>query len=119
MVEEIEGRTASLVWRRKAATTIAGVEKEKENADRWWKKEVWFIQIPFFFCEKWLEVVVPVAFSAVPLTLYVPPVRSLNLFVQTMEDLWRESSGYTNRVYPRVRYAFRRLLDCMLCNTAR
>ncbi|KAL4558548.1 hypothetical protein LXL04_036749 [Taraxacum kok-saghyz] len=40
MVEEIEGRTASLVWRRKAATTIAGVEKEKENADRWWKKEV-------------------------------------------------------------------------------
>ncbi|PWA64100.1 hypothetical protein CTI12_AA347170 [Artemisia annua] len=44
-----------------------------------------------------------VAFSAVPLTLYVPPVRSLNLFVQTMEELWRESSGYTHRVYPRLR----------------
>ncbi|KAK2994819.1 hypothetical protein RJ640_015778 [Escallonia rubra] len=32
-----------------------------------------------------------VAFAAVPLTLYVPPVRSLNLFIATMEDLFRES----------------------------
>ncbi|KAI3719586.1 hypothetical protein L6452_20488 [Arctium lappa] len=58
-----------------------------------------------------------VAFSAVPLTLYVPPIRSLNLFVQTIEDVWRESSVYTHRVYPRIRYAFRRILDCMLCTT--
>ncbi|KAK3017299.1 hypothetical protein RJ639_006898 [Escallonia herrerae] len=35
-----------------------------------------------------------VAFSAVPLTLYVPPVRSLNLFIATMEDLFRESILY-------------------------
>ncbi|KAK3021155.1 hypothetical protein RJ639_047096 [Escallonia herrerae] len=43
-----------------------------------------------------------VAFSAVPLTLYVPPVRSLNLFIATMEDLFRESSMYTTRFYPRL-----------------
>ncbi|KAK1425288.1 hypothetical protein QVD17_20639 [Tagetes erecta] len=55
-----------------------------------------------------------VAFSAVPLTLYVPPIRSLNLFVQTIEEIWNESSGYTHRVYPRIRYAFRRIFDCML-----
>ncbi|KAL8227844.1 hypothetical protein R6Q57_015428 [Mikania cordata] len=53
---------------------------------------------------KMLHLFFAVAFSAVPLTLYVPPIRSFNLFVQTMEDLWRESSGYTHRVYPRVRY---------------
>ncbi|CAA0808899.1 Unknown protein [Striga hermonthica] len=28
-----------------------------------------------------------VAFSAVPLTLYIPPVRSFNLFVETMEAI--------------------------------
>ncbi|KAJ6984842.1 F-box/WD repeat-containing protein [Populus alba x Populus x berolinensis] len=38
-----------------------------------------------------LQLLFTVAFSAVPLTLYIPPVRSLNLFVETMEDLLRES----------------------------
>ncbi|CAK7330797.1 unnamed protein product [Dovyalis caffra] len=57
-----------------------------------------------------------VAFSAVPLTLYIPPVRSLNLFVETMEDLLRESRGYTARFYPRARHVWSRLLDVLLCN---
>ncbi|KAM7472502.1 hypothetical protein LguiA_010685 [Lonicera macranthoides] len=60
-----------------------------------------------------------VAFSAVPLTLYVPPLRSLNLFVETMEDLLRESSVHTTRLYPRLRYACSRIINCMLCNTTR
>ncbi|KAE9459820.1 hypothetical protein RHGRI_019563 [Rhododendron griersonianum] len=50
-----------------------------------------------------LQLFFAVAFSAVPLTLYVPPIRSLNLFVGTMEELFRESSLYTGRFYPRLR----------------
>ncbi|XP_022152585.1 uncharacterized protein LOC111020277 [Momordica charantia] len=57
------------------------------------------------------------AFSAVPLTLYVPPLRSLNLFVETMEEILRESRTYTNRVYPRARHVWLRVLDCVLCST--
>ncbi|GMP41757.1 hypothetical protein CsSME_00011734 [Camellia sinensis var. sinensis] len=64
-----------------------------------------------------LQLFLAVAFSAVPLTLYVPPVRSLNLFVETMEELFRESNLYTGRFYPRLRYACSRLFDCLLCNT--
>ncbi|KAI3992456.1 hypothetical protein MKX01_022547 [Papaver californicum] len=51
-----------------------------------------------------------VAFSAVPLTLYVPPVRSLNLFVETMETALRHTTLYANRVYPRLRHACLRIL---------
>ncbi|KAI3445019.1 hypothetical protein Pfo_001684 [Paulownia fortunei] len=60
-----------------------------------------------------------VAFSAVPLTLYIPPIRSLNLFVEIMEGMWKESSAHTVRIYPRFRYACSRILNCMLCNTTR
>ncbi|KAL8249526.1 hypothetical protein R6Q59_006394 [Mikania micrantha] len=66
-----------------------------------------------------LHLLFAVAFSAVPLTLYIPPIRSLNLFVQIMEALWMESGEQTNMVYPRIRVATRRMLDCILCNTAR
>ncbi|KAF8009760.1 hypothetical protein BT93_J0679 [Corymbia citriodora subsp. variegata] len=65
-----------------------------------------------------LQLFFTVAFSAVPLTLYVPPIRSLNLFVETMEDLLRESRTYTHRVYPRVRHVWVRMVDCLLCSTA-
>ncbi|KAI3448901.1 hypothetical protein Pfo_005566 [Paulownia fortunei] len=58
-----------------------------------------------------------VAFSAVPLTLYIPPIRSLSRFVEVMEDMWRETSGHTGRLYPRLRYACTRILNCVLCNT--
>ncbi|KAH6803508.1 DIS3-exonuclease-like protein [Perilla frutescens var. frutescens] len=60
-----------------------------------------------------------VAFSAAPLTLYIPPVRSLNLFVETMEDMWKECSAHTVRMYPRVRHACSRILNCMLCDNTR
>nr|GLL24978.1 hypothetical protein DM860_001202 [Ipomoea trifida]GMC79803.1 hypothetical protein DM860_001202 [Ipomoea batatas]GMC89201.1 hypothetical protein DM860_001202 [Ipomoea batatas] len=55
-----------------------------------------------------------VAFSAVPLTLYIPPVRSLNLFLETMEDLCRESRIYSRRMYPRVRRACSRIFNSVL-----
>ncbi|GLU00257.1 hypothetical protein SLE2022_176370 [Rubroshorea leprosula] len=64
-----------------------------------------------------LQLLFTVAFSAVPLTLYIPPMRSLNLFVESMEDLARESRVYTNRIYPRARHVWSRIMDCMLCNT--
>uniref|UniRef100_A0A7N0VJ32 Uncharacterized protein n=1 Tax=Kalanchoe fedtschenkoi TaxID=63787 RepID=A0A7N0VJ32_KALFE len=63
-----------------------------------------------------LQLFFAVAFSAVPLTLYVPPIRSLNLFVQTMEELFRDTHLHTGRIYPRLRYACARLLDCIFCS---
>ncbi|KAI4323397.1 hypothetical protein L6164_023009 [Bauhinia variegata] len=64
-----------------------------------------------------LQLFFTVAFSAVPLTLYIPPLRSLNLFVETMEEIFRESRIYSNRMYPRLRTGWARMLDCILCNT--
>ncbi|CAL1371820.1 unnamed protein product [Linum trigynum] len=63
-----------------------------------------------------LQLFFTVAFSAIPLTLYIPPVRSLNLFVETMEDLVRESRVYTVRYYPRARNVWSRLWNIFLCN---
>ena len=51
-----------------------------------------------------------VAFSAVPLTLYVPPIRHFTLFVATIQDLVRETSAYRSRFFPRFHQAFRFLL---------
>nr|DAD29854.1 TPA_asm: hypothetical protein HUJ06_031322 [Nelumbo nucifera] len=57
-----------------------------------------------------LQLFFAVAFSAVPLTLYLPPLRSLNLFVETIEMFLRETSVYTGRVYPRLRLACSRVM---------
>ncbi|KAG2671564.1 hypothetical protein I3760_13G003800 [Carya illinoinensis] len=54
------------------------------------------------------------AFPVAPLILYVPPVRSLNLFVEAMEDLMRELRIYINRMYPRARVVWSRILDCLV-----
>ncbi|KAE8098816.1 hypothetical protein FH972_016852 [Carpinus fangiana] len=61
-----------------------------------------------------LQLFFAVAFSAVPLTLYVPPIRSLNLFVETIEDFVRQTTVYTLRAYPRVRLAFSRIINSIL-----
>ncbi|KAK4411052.1 hypothetical protein Sango_0178200 [Sesamum angolense] len=55
-----------------------------------------------------------VAFSAVPLTLYIPPLRSLNLFLATVEGVWKESSAHTVRMYPRFRKEGTPSDDCNL-----
>jgi hypothetical protein len=65
-----------------------------------------------------LQLFFAVAFSAVPLTLYVPPIRSLNLFVETIEDFVRQTT-YTLRAYPRVRLAFSRIINSILRTTGR
>ncbi|PRQ44624.1 hypothetical protein RchiOBHm_Chr3g0481271 [Rosa chinensis] len=61
-----------------------------------------------------LQLIFAVAFSAVPLTLYVPPIRSLSLFVETIEDIVRQSLNYTGSVYPRVRVAWSRFFNNLL-----
>ncbi|KAG5222949.1 F-box/WD repeat-containing protein [Salix suchowensis] len=64
-----------------------------------------------------LQLFFTVAFSAVPLTFYIPPMRNLSFFVETMEGLLRGSRVYTTRFYPRARHAWSRLLDILLCNS--
>ncbi|CAI0377066.1 unnamed protein product [Linum tenue] len=61
-----------------------------------------------------LQLFFAVAFSAVPLTLYIPPIRSLNLFVETIEDMLRQMAVHTIRTYPRIRLAFSRILSNLL-----
>lgn len=57
-----------------------------------------------------LQVFFALAFSAAPLMLYVPPMRSLNLFVETLEGLARETADYSLRTAPRIRFGVRRIL---------
>ncbi|PKU67781.1 hypothetical protein MA16_Dca016950 [Dendrobium catenatum] len=61
-----------------------------------------------------LDLFFAAALSAMPLTLYLPPLRSLNLFVQTVEIFVRESSGYTSRAIPILSFGFRRILSPLL-----
>lgn len=50
-----------------------------------------------------------VGFSAAPLVLYVPPIRSLSLFVETIEGFAREATVYSIRTAPRFQTGFRRI----------
>ncbi|KAH6828738.1 hypothetical protein C2S53_018615 [Perilla frutescens var. hirtella] len=52
-----------------------------------------------------------VAFSAAPLILYVPPLRSLNLFVETVTFVLRDAVAYFLSVYPRLRVAISRFVS--------
>ncbi|KAK4766770.1 hypothetical protein SAY87_008412 [Trapa incisa] len=58
-----------------------------------------------------LQLFFAVAFSAVPLTLYLPPIRSLNLFVVTLEEFLRQTAL---GAYPRVRHACVRLFNSLV-----
>lgn len=59
-----------------------------------------------------LQLFLAVAFSAVPLTLYVPPMRNLCLFVDTMEQLYHHSAQvFTLQLRPQLRLALSRLLS--------
>ncbi|KAK4343713.1 hypothetical protein RND71_036807 [Anisodus tanguticus] len=61
-----------------------------------------------------LELFFAVAFSAAPLILYVPPIRSFNLFVESVEDFVRHSTMYTLRIFPRFPLFFSRYLSPLL-----
>ncbi|CAN8278863.1 unnamed protein product [Cochlearia groenlandica] len=58
-----------------------------------------------------LQLFFTVAFSAAPLTLYLPPIRCLTVFVAAMEEIGAEGRVYRRRNFPRVRIAWSRLRD--------
>ncbi|CAA0829883.1 Unknown protein [Striga hermonthica] len=58
-----------------------------------------------------LELFLTVAFSAAPLTLYFPPIRSLNPFIRTANHLLRDAISYAADIYPRLRLAVSRLVS--------
>ncbi|CAN8254702.1 unnamed protein product [Cochlearia groenlandica] len=64
-----------------------------------------------------LQLFFTMAFSAAPLTLYIPPVRCLTVFVETMEEMGTEGRVYSRRIFPRVRIAWSRLLVCFFSSS--
>jgi hypothetical protein len=50
------------------------------------------------------------AFSAAPLTLYVPPMRSLSFFVEAMEVVCRDCGPYSHGVVAHFRRGLSRVL---------
>ncbi|PIN19981.1 hypothetical protein CDL12_07306 [Handroanthus impetiginosus] len=57
-----------------------------------------------------IELFFTVAFSAAPLTLYFPPIRSLNLFIETAEFLLRDAVLYALSIFPRLRVSVSRFI---------
>lgn len=66
-----------------------------------------------------LQLLFTVAFSAAPLMLYIPPVRSLNLFLQTTEFLLRGAVSHAFTVCPRLRRVISRFLSLRLAAARR
>ncbi|KAL2330803.1 hypothetical protein Fmac_018384 [Flemingia macrophylla] len=64
-----------------------------------------------------LHVFFSLALTASPLTLYIPPVRSLNLFVETIEDMKRGSRVWTNRIFSHLREAWPWVMSFVLFST--
>ncbi|KAH7653783.1 hypothetical protein IHE45_19G102800 [Dioscorea alata] len=60
-----------------------------------------------------LDLFFAVAFSAAPLTLYVPPVRCLNLFLVAVQGFARQTADRSARVYPRARLGFSRVVAAL------
>ncbi|KAG6525335.1 hypothetical protein ZIOFF_015291 [Zingiber officinale] len=57
-----------------------------------------------------LELFLAAAFAAVPLTLYLPPVRNLTSFVEVAETLVQEGAGFTLQWYRTFRRGARRIM---------
>ncbi|KAJ0586342.1 hypothetical protein HanIR_Chr04g0150841 [Helianthus annuus] len=53
-----------------------------------------------------LELFFVAAFSAVPLTLYIPPVRRLSLFAGSFQQLLLHITVYVLHICPRLRLSF-------------
>ncbi|GAB2210714.1 hypothetical protein Droror1_Dr00015997, partial [Drosera rotundifolia] len=67
-----------------------------------------------------IQLLLAAAFSSVPLTLYVPPVRNLTMFVQAVEEMVRETGPIVvGRYYQRIRIFCSRILGCIwILNTS-
>ncbi|KAI4300762.1 hypothetical protein L6164_034100 [Bauhinia variegata] len=66
-----------------------------------------------------LDLVSVFALTAVPMTIYVPPIRNLNLFVQRIEGFLRQSILLTLSTYPRLRFALSRIYNNIRRSTRR
>ncbi|AQK80955.1 hypothetical protein Zm00014a_001264 [Zea mays] len=64
---------------------------------------------------KMLQLLMALAFSATPLTLYVPPARSLSLFVEAMEAVCRDCGPYSHGAVARFRLGLSRVLAGLAC----
>ncbi|KAI7996198.1 hypothetical protein LOK49_LG10G02936 [Camellia lanceoleosa] len=64
--------------------------------------------------DQMIQLFFALAFSAVPLTLYVPPIRSLNLFVESVEQLFRQTTSYSLHAFPRLRFIVSRFFSSLL-----
>ncbi|KAL3819821.1 hypothetical protein ACJIZ3_005726 [Penstemon smallii] len=58
-----------------------------------------------------LELFFTVAFAAAPLSLYIPPIRSLNLFVETAEYVLRDVVLFALTILPRINLVVSRCLS--------
>ncbi|CAD5191539.1 unnamed protein product [Musa acuminata subsp. malaccensis] len=57
-----------------------------------------------------LQLLLAVALSAAPLTLYVPSLRRLSPFMEAFEALLREAAESSSSAYLRFRLGVRRIL---------
>lgn len=57
-----------------------------------------------------LQLFLAAAFAAVPLTLYLPPVRNLSSFMEVVELLVQEAAGLSLQWYLAFRRAARRIV---------
>ncbi|EAY88748.1 hypothetical protein OsI_10222 [Oryza sativa Indica Group] len=57
------------------------------------------------------KLLMALAFSAAPLTLYLPPVRSLSLFVEAIEAVFRDCAPYSQGAIFRFRLGLSRILS--------
>ncbi|KHN26336.1 hypothetical protein glysoja_029290 [Glycine soja] len=61
-----------------------------------------------------LQLAFAVAFSALPLTLYIPPIRSFNLFVHTLQIFLQDFSLFSFRPFLRIRLAISRIFNSII-----
>ncbi|KAG6510881.1 hypothetical protein ZIOFF_028926 [Zingiber officinale] len=57
-----------------------------------------------------LQLFLAAAFAAVPLTLYLPPVRNLSSFMEVAELLVQEAAGFSLQWYLAFRRGVRRIV---------
>ncbi|CAL0326166.1 unnamed protein product [Lupinus luteus] len=60
-----------------------------------------------------LDLLFTLAFSSLPLILYFPPIKSFNLFIETIEETSKITLVYTKRVNHDLRGAWSRVLNCV------
>ncbi|KAK7244633.1 hypothetical protein RIF29_39458 [Crotalaria pallida] len=61
-----------------------------------------------------LQLAFAIAFSAVPLTLYIPPIRSFNHLVHTIQQFLRGSNLFSLHPYSRITPILSRIFNSIV-----